>query len=79
MEATIFGRALLWTGSPSEIWTNDPKDKRALRARVPLPIGLGERHCPNCGSYQLTGAIVTDTADELDPDVLCSNCGYWWA
>jgi len=79
VETITSNRFLLWTGNPFEIWTDNPRDKRFLRSRVPLPIGLKESQCPNCGSYRLIGAIVTDTADELDPDVLCSKCGYWWA
>ena len=34
-------------------------------------------YCPKCGSKNLTGAIITETADEQDPNILCLDCGYW--
>jgi hypothetical protein len=67
-----------WSGNPHEIWTNDPKDKRYLHNRTQLPAGLSGGACPKCGSHELTGAVVTETADEMDPDLLCCICGYWW-
>lgn len=68
----------IWTGDPSGIWTDDPNDTRTLRGHAPLPIGLKGQKCPKCGSHELTGAIITETADEYDPNILCCNCGYWW-
>ena len=69
---------LSWSGNPHEIWTNDRNDKRYLHNRTQLPAGLSGVLCPECGSQQLTGAVVTETADEMDPDLLCCMCGYWW-
>lgn len=43
---------------------------------VPLPIGYQYTACPKCRSLNLTGALLTKDADELDPNVLCKNCGY---
>jgi hypothetical protein len=64
------------------IWT-DPRpdgleDLRPSRALVPLPKGLIGSSCTNCRSRgSLTGALITDTADERDPNLLCLDCGYW--
>jgi DNA-directed RNA polymerase subunit RPC12/RpoP len=67
-----------WTGDPSDIWRDNPNDKRTLRGRTALPAGYQGHKCPKCGSDNLTGAIITESADERDPNILCTNCGYWW-
>ena len=63
------------------IWT-DPKadgsaDPRTCRAFVPLPIGVARSACLRCGSSSVVGALITETADECDPNMLCLNCNYW--
>jgi len=68
----------LWNGDPSDVWTAEPNDRRSLKCRAPLPVGLKGVACPTCGSHELTGAVVTDTADELDANILCCCCGHWW-
>lgn len=59
------------------IWTDDPNDNRTLHGVVSLPLGLEGSSCPKCGSQNLIGAIITETADEFDPNILCCKCGYW--
>jgi transcription elongation factor Elf1 len=78
IETTALSRVRIWTGNPSDAWTTEPNDRRPLKSRAPLPVGFKESACPNCGSHELTGAIVTDTADEMDANILCCCCGHWW-
>jgi uncharacterized protein (DUF983 family) len=59
-------------------WTDDQSDKRQPRGFEPLPPGLMGTRCPRCGSGKLSGAIITETADEADPNVICLECGYWY-
>lgn len=59
------------------IWTDDLDDKRKLRGFVPLPKGLKNAKCVKCDGSNLTGAIITETADEDDPNILCIDCKYW--
>ena len=54
---------------------NVEKEHKVYRC-VPLPIGYKYTACPKCGSLHLIGALLTDNADELDPDILCKDCGY---
>jgi len=61
-----------------KLWSHNPKDNRQLHGFVPLPIGLQGTRCPKCESENLIGAIITETADEADPNILCKNCSYWW-
>lgn len=51
--------------------TNEKKWYRC----VPLPIGYKYTACPKCGGTHLTGALLTENADEQDPDILCKDCG----
>ena len=62
-----------------KIWTDNENDEREVnfRGTVPLPAGLRGSKCPKCGSYNLKGAIISKTADEQDPNILCLDCGYW--
>lgn len=60
------------------VWTDDPGDGRSLQGCVALPAGLRDRTCPKCDSCELVGAIITETADISDPNILCKECGYWW-
>jgi len=60
------------------IWTDNKDDKRELRGMCPPPVGYRDAACPKCKSKNLTGAIITETADEQDPNILCKDCGYWF-
>lgn len=52
------------------------KDGREVRTQgLPLPAGWAGQPCPDCGG-KLTGALISPTADEADPDVYCPNCGF---
>lgn len=42
---------------------------------VPLPMGYMVSGCPYCGCEHLSGALVSEYADEQDPDVVCVKCG----
>lgn len=43
---------------------------------VTLPEGYKKRSCPKCGSPNLSGALITETADERDPNIICTQCGH---
>ena len=65
----------------SQIWT-DPRpdgmaDHRRCRDYTELPVGAIGSSCLRCGSHELIGALITDTADTSDPNLLCLACGYW--
>jgi hypothetical protein len=65
-----------------KIWTeprpDGSEDIRASRGLAPLPKGLIDARCPHCGTFgSLTGALITPTADENDPNIACCACGYW--
>lgn len=60
------------------VWTDNRLDGRSLQGCVSLPKGFRDRTCPKCGGCKLVGAIITETADSLDPNILCEECGYWW-
>jgi len=47
------------------------------RGVASLPVGWRERPCPKCGSVCLVGALISDSADMFDPNVLCTLCGYF--
>ena len=42
-----------------------------------LPVGCKNEKCQSCGGSNLKGAIITKTADEQDPNIICLDCGYW--
>ena len=50
------------------------KENKAYRS-VALPQGYKFSVCPTCGSTHLIGVMVTPSADEQDPDIMCKNCG----
>ena len=60
-----------------KLWTDYESDYDTVRAVCPLPAGIKGSKCPKCGSKELTGALITPTADEQDPNILCKDCGYW--
>lgn len=42
---------------------------------VPLPRGYKLAVCLICGSIHLIGALITENADEQDPNIVCKDCG----
>lgn len=55
----------------------ETKDGREVRTQgLPLPAGCKDERCPDCGG-KLTGALISPTADEADPDIFCPACGYY--
>ncbi|HEY8364871.1 MAG TPA: hypothetical protein VIK84_04795 [Haloplasmataceae bacterium] len=56
---------------------NTKTNKRLYKRLCDLPSGLKNACCPKCNSKNLTGAIITEFADEFDPNILCRDCGYW--
>ena len=60
-----------------KLWSDNRNENIEIRAFVPLPKGAEGTTCPKCGSNHLQGVIITDTADEADPNILCMDCGYW--
>lgn len=61
-----------------KLWTDDKDKKYTLRGTVPVPVGLKNCRCPKCNSMNISGALITETADEQDPNIICLDCGYWW-
>lgn len=55
---------------------NSTNEKRKNRY-APLPVGYQYTACPKCGGMNLTGALLTENADEQDPDILCKDCEAW--
>jgi DNA-binding XRE family transcriptional regulator/DNA-directed RNA polymerase subunit RPC12/RpoP len=60
-----------------KLWTDYESDYTEIHALYPLPLGHKGSMCPKCGSKEMTGARITPTADEQDPNILCKDCGYW--
>ena len=60
-----------------KLWTDYESEYNTVRLICPLPIGIKGTKCPKCGSKELTGALITPTANEQDPNILCKDCGYW--
>lgn len=60
-----------------KLWTDYESNHGNVRAVCSLPIGVRGAKCPKCGSKNLTGALITPTANEQDPNILCKDCGYW--
>ena len=61
-----------------KLWTDNKNTTGVfLRGLAPLPVGVKSSACPKCGSNNMTGALITETADESDPNILCIECGYW--
>lgn len=42
---------------------------------VPLPKGYQLAVCTICGGVHLSGILVSEFADEQDPDIICKDCG----
>ncbi|MHC4955958.1 MAG: hypothetical protein ACYTGZ_19090 [Planctomycetota bacterium] len=70
------------------LWTRhraDTASEFGLLRLGDLPVGCRGCHCPECGSGDISGAIVCDesgapvvpSADEVDPNLVCLECGYW--
>jgi hypothetical protein len=63
------------------IWTESRADgsieESYSRGYTRLPVGWARARCAKCASASLTGALITPTADEDDPNILCLSCGYW--
>lgn len=61
-----------------KLWTECNCSSKTIRGFVPLPIGLKNTKCPKCGQSNIRGVLITLTADEQDPNIVCIDCGYWW-
>lgn len=71
---TLVGQPSIWTDRRPD----GSVDMRPSRRLVALPNWLVGSRCLNCGTCgSLTGALITPTADESDPNILCEACGYW--
>jgi hypothetical protein len=56
----------------------DSPDILQLHPLAPLPVGWRDRPCPKCGGHSLSGALITESADDFDPNLICLRCGHWW-
>jgi len=62
----------------NKLWTDDDyTGSTTIRGFAPLPKGLINSKCPKCQSANMRGVIITSTADEQDPNIICLDCGYW--
>jgi DNA-directed RNA polymerase subunit RPC12/RpoP len=61
----------------NKIWIDYNIDYTIVLSLCPLPFGIKSSVCPKCGSKEMSGALITPTADEQDPNILCKDCGYW--
>lgn len=61
----------------NKLWIDYDSNYTKIRELCLLPVGLRDSTCPKCGSKRLTGALITPTADEQAPNILCKDCGYW--
>lgn len=59
-----------------DIENEEVKKKIFSKGLYPIPIGCENEVCPKCGRQHLVGAIITETADEQDPNLLCLDCGF---
>jgi DNA-binding XRE family transcriptional regulator len=73
----IMDRKGNYMSNVKKLWTDYESDYGSIRELTPLPVGIANSVCPKCGSEHLTGALITPTADEYDPNILCMDCGYW--
>ena len=61
-----------------KLWTDEVGYENAtIRGFAPLPAGLVNTKCPKCGNANLRGVLITQNADEQDPNIVCIDCGYW--
>lgn len=61
-----------------KMWTDvEGHENAVIRGFAPLPAGLVNTKCPKCGSTNLKGVLITETADAEDPNIICTDCGYW--
>jgi hypothetical protein len=49
-----------------------------FRQSISLPVGWRGRTCPSCGAGDLRGALISPSADEQDPDVVCASCNLYF-
>ena len=68
------------------LW-NDKHTSELFRiVNAPMPLGCQGTICPTCNAASVIAAVVVrgdgthvvDSADEHDPDLVCTTCGYWW-
>lgn len=59
-----------------KIWMDFSDEKQKVRAIVPLPFGLRDEVCPHCGR-KISGALITESSDPVDPNVMCEHCPRW--
>ena len=72
----------------NHIWNNKNPDRQfVIGTHAPMPPSTGSAACPKCCGtkiiavticYADTGRAVIPSSDEVDPDFVCTECGYWW-
>lgn len=62
----------------TRLWQNDRGECLPSRGMTQIPIGVIGRACPRCGSHHLVGVKITATADEMDPNIGCMRCNFFW-
>ncbi len=64
-----------------KLWSDNCNAEMASSVKGPVPLPVGVKNncsCPKCGSKNIMGALITITADEDDPNIVCLDCGYWF-
>ena len=69
---------------PEIIWNENNNDfEVGMKASLPRGYQTNKK-CPICGSNNIQGAIihrhgqpVIPSADDVDPNIVCFQCGYW--
>ncbi len=56
---------------------DNPGVKNGL-ADLPRGYQGGASRCQRCKSKNISGALITPTADYADPNIICLDCGSWW-
>ncbi len=67
------------------IWNQESSDF-AIGSLIALPMGYRSARCPKCGSASISGAIILNRrgglaiegTDELDGNLVCQVCGFFW-
>lgn len=57
---------------------NSNQSPGSIQLTSSLPVGWQDRHCPICSGEVLRAALITPSADEQDPDVICTSCGSYF-
>ena len=72
--------------SSKPAWSDEHPAEAFKVVRVPMPVGSTGLFCPQCQAMSVVAVIavradgshVIPSSDEQDPDLQCTDCGFWW-